>query len=1340
MESGEEAICEEYESSLEDLSFNSKPLINVLTMLAEENSQYASSITQLIANRIYQVPQQTKLPSLYLLDSIVKNVGGEYLHLVAQIMEKTFTCVFEKADEKTRRDLFKLRNTWAQYFPPKMLYDLDVAVNKHDPGWPIPPAPPPSPSIHINPKFLKKAESAGTVASLTAGISTPQEQMVVEDHQQRLDELERLQEEQLKLTELEIQEHQMKRDLLLKKQQQERKLLLQQQQQHILHLRLQPEDQDSTLSNGPPVRAPVSTKAESTKSVQGTSSSRDPRLRRSELESDHLQEPMPLEVRKPDFVQERKLIDTQGSLPISARHGHVPSVTGEVQFKQTLGRPPEQFFDPLQPDLEAAQTQEIRSLQHMARVQNPVENVSRNNLDREVTGSPKYGDLQRPSKPKQNHKRRNSGDWSSPPPSHENRPDEPPKAQVVRGKARRGRRRSAEKQRERGKGERGRGRAREPMIRGRDIDNEQFQNAEFQSDQRFGRRPEQRDPRHPVVDRQVEETPPFRDNWSSERGKGRGNDQSRPGMGGPERPPVRDRLAPKDFRGGESPMHNRDEFIRAGSPGMHEKRSRGIGQDRRRVENVEHFSGPEMREDPEFRLREEMQRGFDPRERNHPPVPFHDDPRDQPVGEPLLKKPRPLLSDVEINELRNKKGASPNTGRMTPPPVLQEGFPIHPFERPIGEPMDVHPHPLHAEHPFPREHGFHQNLGPPGSGMPGEFRPHTPPMQQHPGEWAPGFEIPRELMLDRQNEIMIQAERRLQAGDLTIEQHHDLVDKLEQLYELQRHPDPMRLPPQDARLLPHPEHEPRHMWPSRVEEPPFRPGGPMDMQRPPTDAGPGRPMPQRFDGPSEHPRMPFRGPMEPQGPMMRNDGPRFQPNEPEMRRLNEDFRGPPPMGQPPMELDHHLHARPLAIGPPPVRADRPFEGNPRMDGGPNPNAFVPGRPVENIPRHPTSHENSPGSLVTPSTPPRPDKGPEANPPHTPNTMMEKKSVDDLFRRLMQVGIIKVTAEPGNESPRHAPSPGPPQAEIQKPQPLPVLPISLPGLTLPAAAMPKKEPPKVKPIPEIKLVPEELKRRHDGVISTLYDGTQCSSCGLRFPGEAAKIYREHLDWHFRKNRREKDGRRVAHKQWFFTVKDWLNYEEISDPEERARSSFFDVSMGAVDSPDPLKETKEVVGEGSCPVLSGDTEAEAECDICCEKFEQFWEETNEEWHYKAAVRIDGKTYHYLCYQDVKENQMQTEEDDNEEEKDEEKMDTSVEEKSPEKEEAKTEVKAEEGSDGDDDAKIPETKESSENKPLEGEKTDKLDEESSEKDSCKVEGVVNVSSNAVENKENETEGDDK
>ena len=139
------------------------------------------------------------------------------------------------------------------------------------------------------------------------------------------------------------------------------------------------------------------------------------------------------------------------------------------------------------------------------------------------------------------------------------------------------------------------------------------------------------------------------------------------------------------------------------------------------------------------------------------------------------------------------------------------------------------------------------------------------------------------------------------------------------------------------------------------------------MQGPPTDVGPGRPMLPKFDGPSEHPRIPRRGAMEPPGPMMRNDSPRFTANEPEMRRRNEDFRGPP------MERDQNLHGRAMPVGAPLMIADRPFEGDPRLEGGPNPN-FVHGRPQGEIPRHPASHEPGSGSLATPSTPPRQDKG------------------------------------------------------------------------------------------------------------------------------------------------------------------------------------------------------------------------------------------------------------------------------------------------------------------------------------------------------------------------------
>ena len=164
-----------------------------------------------------------------------------------------------------------------------------------------------------------------------------------------------------------------------------------------------------------------------------------------------------------------------------------------------------------------------------------------------------------------------------------------------------------------------------------------------------------------------------------------------------------------------------DEILNSGGPGISEQRLMGIGSERDRIENIK----------PQLRETEMNEDHVHPREHVRPV--FHDEPWDQPTGEPLPKKPRPLLSDVEINELRNRKGASPNTGRMTPPPILHEGFHDLPYDR-GGQPF---PHNVDGH--------FHPNFVP-------------PPPEDHHSEWTPAFEIPRELMLDHQNEIMIQVQ------------------------------------------------------------------------------------------------------------------------------------------------------------------------------------------------------------------------------------------------------------------------------------------------------------------------------------------------------------------------------------------------------------------------------------------------------------------------------------------------------------------------------------------------------------------------------------------------------
>ncbi|XP_070699253.1 pre-mRNA cleavage complex 2 protein Pcf11 [Pempheris klunzingeri] len=158
-----EDACREYQSSLEDLTFNSKPHINMLTILAEENLNFAKDIVAIIEAQISKAPSSEKLPVLYLVDSIVKNVGGEYLAVFAKNLITSFICVFEKVDENTRKSLFKLRSTWDDVFPLKKLYALDVRVNSVDPAWPIKPLPPTvNASIHVNPKFLKQSEEASS--------------------------------------------------------------------------------------------------------------------------------------------------------------------------------------------------------------------------------------------------------------------------------------------------------------------------------------------------------------------------------------------------------------------------------------------------------------------------------------------------------------------------------------------------------------------------------------------------------------------------------------------------------------------------------------------------------------------------------------------------------------------------------------------------------------------------------------------------------------------------------------------------------------------------------------------------------------------------------------------------------------------------------------------------------------------------------------------------------------------------------------------------------------------------------------------------------------------------
>ena len=145
MESESDPI-NKYKEELEELSSNSLPMINMLTMLSEDyKDSNAPQIVRCIEQRLKSVSPDKKLPLLYLMDSICKNVGQIYIKLFTQNIVSTFCNVFEKVDHKTRLSLYRLRQSWTDIFPVRKLYAIDSRLHNLDPRWYIT-APKPTPS------------------------------------------------------------------------------------------------------------------------------------------------------------------------------------------------------------------------------------------------------------------------------------------------------------------------------------------------------------------------------------------------------------------------------------------------------------------------------------------------------------------------------------------------------------------------------------------------------------------------------------------------------------------------------------------------------------------------------------------------------------------------------------------------------------------------------------------------------------------------------------------------------------------------------------------------------------------------------------------------------------------------------------------------------------------------------------------------------------------------------------------------------------------------------------------------------------------------------------------
>eukprot|EP00002_Diphylleia_rotans_P011181 TRINITY_DN2215_c1_g1_i1.p1 TRINITY_DN2215_c1_g1~~TRINITY_DN2215_c1_g1_i1.p1 ORF type:complete len:512 (+),score=107.51 TRINITY_DN2215_c1_g1_i1:670-2205(+) len=198
----------------------------------------------------------------------------------------------------------------------------------------------------------------------------------------------------------------------------------------------------------------------------------------------------------------------------------------------------------------------------------------------------------------------------------------------------------------------------------------------------------------------------------------------------------------------------------------------------------------------------------------------------------------------------------------------------------------------------------------------------------------------------------------------------------------------------------------------------------------------------------------------------------------------------------------------------------------------------------------------------------------------------------------------------------------PDQEIPRPSNRPVKPTkpsAASSSTLSESAKPSKQttpavaPLDMTPSPD-DFKNENLRLRKPNLIQSLYEGLtlHCRQCGFRF-SDRDKCDRHH-DWHFRRNREQKERSNHIHsRKYYMKWQDWSEYKEME-------------AIVPIEIPTIVEKNPEQGNEPRYPALG----PQERCDKCAESFEKIWDEEGEDWFFKGVVEnpASKRLVHLKC----------------------------------------------------------------------------------------------------------------